>query len=195
MTLSRAACLWIASMLAGCSAATPPPVSRFDAWTAAHPADVEAYAAFLRSQGVAGVIPMQELLRSGRRWKSCGAEEFAMPPRARWNAMPATLKLVHELRQAGVIDAPVAASAYRTPGYKRCEGGSLHSRHLTNNALDFDLQRPADARLCDWWRRHGGARGFGLGFYAPNRIHIDTSGFRTWGSDHTRATSLCRGGD
>ena len=40
--------------------------------------------------------------------------------------------------------------------------------------------------------RHGAEHRFGLGFYSPTRIHVDTAGFRTWGRDYTRRTSLCR---
>jgi hypothetical protein len=90
--------------------------------------------------------------------------------------------------------APVVASSFRTTAFNRCEGGSARSRHLANNALDFDLGADAGQRLCDWWRRHGKTRGVGLGFYTPRRIHIDTAGFRTWGSDHTGKTSRCVAG-
>ena len=134
---------------------------------------------------------MHDLLRSGRRWKRCGADEFMIPPRSTWAAMASTLEVLHELRSAGLVDAPVVASSFRTPAFNRCEGRSAKSRHLANNALDFDLGADAGQRLCDWWRKQGEARGVGLGFYTPKRIHIDTAGFRTWGADHTRNTSRC----
>lgn len=35
------------------------------------------------------------------------------------------------------------------------------------------------------------ALAMGLGFYTPTKIHIDTSGYRTWGNDYRRGTSLC----
>lgn len=74
-----------------------------------------------------------------------------------------------------------------------CAGGATSSRHLQNNAIDFDLpERPGHvAALCAWWRTHGPKTRMGLGFYTPAAIHIDTSGFRTWGTDRTRRTSLC----
>ena len=178
-----------ACALAACTA--QPPVDRFEAWRKTHPFDVEAYADFLRTEGVADIVPMRDLLRSGRRWKRCGADEFVVPPREAWQAMPATLRVVGELRGTGIIRAPVVASSFRTFAFNRCEGGSAKSRHLANNALDFDLDADAGQRLCDWWRRQGKTRGVGLGFYTPRRIHIDTAGFRTWGGDHTRKTSLC----
>ncbi len=184
----------VASLLAACEAGSPraPSQTRYDAWRETRRADVDAYQAFLQARGVAGILPLQELLRSGRRWRHCGASEFAVPPRKAWQAMPATLRLVSTLRAAGVIARPTVASSFRTPGFNRCEGGSAKSRHLANNALDFDLGTAADRRLCAWWRAHGAEHRFGLGFYSPTRIHVDTAGFRTWGLDHTRRTSLCR---
>lgn len=105
--------------------------------------------------------------------------------------MPATLALVRDLRAARVVVDPAVASSFRTSAFNRCEGGSAKSRHLANNALDFDLETAADRRLCAWWHAHGAKHRFGLGFYSPTRIHVDTAGFRTWGSDHTSRTSLC----
>jgi len=31
----------------------------------------------------------------------------------------------------------------------------------------------------------------GLGLYASGQIHIDTQGYRTWGPDLTRNSSMC----
>lgn len=176
-------------MLGACG--VQPSADRFDTWRAAHHPEVEAYEAFLHEEGVAGIVPLRDLLRSGRRWKHCGTDEFIVPPRGAWAAMPATLRVIAGLRRAGAIEAPVVASSFRTRVFNRCEGGSAKSRHLANNALDFDLGGDAGQRLCDWWRAHGKTHAVGLGFYTPTRIHIDTAGFRTWGSDHTRKTSRC----
>lgn len=175
--------------LAACVA--QPPANRFETWRKAHRGEVEAYEAFLRSEGVAGILPTKDLLRSGRRWQRCRTDEFIVPPRHAWAAMPATLRVVRELRSAGVIAAPAVASSFRTPDFNRCEGGSAKSRHLANNALDFDLGADAGPRLCDWWRSQGKTYAVGLGFYTSKRIHVDTAGFRSWGSDHTAKTSLC----
>jgi uncharacterized protein YcbK (DUF882 family) len=67
------------------------------------------------------------------------------------------------------------------------------SKHRENRAIDFDLPPDSNnvARLCEFWRTQGAALNLGLGFYMPTAIHIDTGGFRTWGEDHHRATSLC----
>jgi uncharacterized protein YcbK (DUF882 family) len=97
------------------------------------------------------------------------------------------------LKEAGLVDERNIASAYRGDTLNRCAGGSDRSRHLSNNALDFDLAESPDniKQLCEFWRNEGPALKLGLGFYTNTTIHLDTSGFRTWGTDHTRRTSLC----
>lgn len=107
--------------------------------------------------------------------------------------MKPTLKLTAELKAAGILTTAKVASAWRSATFNQCEGGSPGSRHLANNALDFDIAgQGIDVRvLCRYWRKHGAASRFGLGFYSPGKIHVDTSGFRTWGSNHHRDTSLC----
>jgi hypothetical protein len=32
---------------------------------------------------------------------------------------------------------------------------------------------------------------YGYWFYASGQIHIDTQGYRTWGPDHSRNSSMC----
>jgi uncharacterized protein YcbK (DUF882 family) len=178
-----------AAMLGACTDSSPE--ARYARFADAHRADISAYATFLRAQGVADVVPLSELLRTGRRWQHCGEAEFAIPARTTWPAIPDTLRLVRMLRAAGAIGAGRVASAWRSDTFNRCEGGSTRSKHLANVALDFDLDVDATARLCDWWRAHGARHRFGLGFYDARRIHVDTAGFRTWGGDYTRRTSRC----
>ena len=167
---------------------------RYARWLAAgHREQVLAYENHLRRQGVDRIVAMPQLLRSGRRWQRCQVEEFVVPPRRDWAAITTTLALIRDLRNTRILSRAQVASAWRSEAFNRCEGGSAKSRHLRNNALDLDI--PADrrnvARLCEYWRRQGPGKGFGLGFYSPTRIHVDTSGFRTWGHDYTRRSSLC----
>ncbi len=167
---------------------------RFAYWLSqGHETEVAAYQGYLSRHGLDQVLPMPQLLRSARRWRRCGAEEFAVPPKPQWPAMRTTLELVRELEHAGFLDRSTVASAYRDDALNRCEGGSSRSRHRINNALDFDLAANSQgfARLCAYWRAYGAAHAFGLGFYSERKIHVDTSGFRTWGSDFTRRSSLC----
>lgn len=166
---------------------------RYQHWLeAGHRAQAVNYETYLHAQGVDGIVPLHGLLRSGRRWRWCGVDEFALPPRGNWAQMKPTLELIADLRTAGILKNVTVASAWRSPAFNHCEGGSGASRHLTNNALDFDINGTVDVRLlCTYWRTRGVARKFGLGFYSPTQIHVDTSGFRTWGHDHHRGSSLC----
>ncbi|MDI9239240.1 D-Ala-D-Ala carboxypeptidase family metallohydrolase [Lysobacter sp. LF1] len=180
--------------LTACSAPPSTQAERYAHWLAGDArGDVDAYARFLRLQGVEGVVSMPQLLTTARRWHRCDAPEFAVPPRSHWQAIVPTLQLIRELRNNGLLGDARIASAWRNETLNRCEGGSSRSRHVANNALDFDLG-PASgelARLCRVWRTIGQARRFGLGYYDGRRIHIDTFGFRTWGPDYHRGTSRC----
>ncbi|SDY43898.1 Peptidase M15 [Lysobacter sp. yr284] len=180
-----------ALLLAGCAADTPE--QRFARWRGdGRDEAVRAYTDYLARQGVAAAAPLSQQLRSGRNWRGCGADEFALPPRASWPQSVASLRLLAELRAAGLIDGARIVSGYRAPDFNRCEGGSRQSRHMAGGAYDLELAADTDgARLCAFWRRRGPATGFGLGFYDRRRLHVDTAGLRTWGGDYTRKTSPC----
>lgn len=191
--MARRKARWLALSLALLLPACHDSRSRFEIWRQAHAVEVDAYVAFLEAQQVDGVVPMAQLLRSGRNWRLCRAEEFAVPPRSTWPNIVPTLRLLRELKRSGLLARAEVASVYREPDLNRCEGGSTASRHLANAALDLDIySEPARiAKLCEAWRARGPALAWGFGFYRPGKIHLDTSGFRTWGSDHHVGTSLC----
>lgn len=184
----------LALLVAAC---TPSPApddarARFAAWRAPHAAEIAALQAHLTAHGVGDVMPPEALLRTSRRWRACGPPEFAVPPRALWGRIVPTLRVVRELRDAGVLDPALGRSAWRSAEVNACAGGSTRSRHLTFEAFDFDLADGTRVEvLCDYWRTRGPSRRLGLGFYAPTLIHLDTTGHRTWGNDHHRGTSLC----
>lgn len=94
--------------------------------------------------------------------------------------MPPTLRLLRQLQAEGLADGRRIRSGWHDAHTNTCSGGSTHSRHLLNRALDLALD-PAvtPERLCRYWRRHGPALQIGLDFYSPEHIHIDTAGFRT----------------
>jgi uncharacterized protein YcbK (DUF882 family) len=166
---------------------------RFLRWYALHGSAVEAYRGYLDRQGVARVVPLEQLLHTGRDWRRCG-EEFAVPPQALWPTIVPTLRLLARLRAEGALPGAVrVASGWRDPRMNHCVGGSARSKHLTNAAIDLDWQAPpgAMAALCAKWRSDGPRLDWGLGFYSPTRLHFDTWGHRTWGHDYHRATSLC----
>lgn len=190
------ALLACALSLAGCGERDAPQAAgdRYGDWLREGHADaVEGYRRALVAARVADVVPMPALLRTSRRWRLCLHDEFDVPPASLQSAIAPTLRAVAELRDAGIVDPALARSGYRRPDVNRCAGGAGGSRHLGNVAIDFDLPDKPDniARLCAWWRAHGAAKRMGLGFYSPTTIHIDTAGFRTWGDDRHRASSLC----
>lgn len=179
--------------LAACTSILPP-ASRHARWLDAGQRDAaEAYAAYLRSEGVGEIVPAAALARTARRWRVCGNREFDVPPPELQANMPPTLRLVDRLHDAGILEPQRARSVYRDPAMNACAGGSARSKHLENRAIDFDLPERGDnvERLCAFWREHGQALDMGLGFYTPTAIHIDTAGYRTWGADHSWRTSLC----
>lgn len=178
---------------AACTSSLPPETRHARWLDAGHRDASERYVAYLQSEGVGDIVPAAALARTARRWRSCGNREFAVPPTALQANMVPTLRLVAQLRDEGILDPTLARSVYRDTAMNACAGGSRRSKHLDNRAIDFDLpDRPDNvAKLCAFWRDRGPALDMGLGFYSPTAIHIDTAGFRTWGDDHTRRTSLC----
>lgn len=191
---ASALALTLAFALASCSSfIQPSPEARYRTWHAGHASEVLEYRDFLQRNGSASAVPMHALLRTARNWRLCMHDEFATPPPALWPNMPPTLRVVAQLRDAGILDPTLARSVYRDEALNTCAGGSAGSKHRENRAIDFDLPPNTDnvARLCEFWRTQGPALELGLGFYTPTAIHLDTAGFRTWGSDHHRGTSLC----
>lgn len=188
-----AVALTLALALSSCSVIRPSPEVRYKRWHAGHASEVLDYQAFLQHNDSADTVPMHALLRTARRWRLCGNREFATPPLDLWPNMPPTLRVVAQLRDAGILDTTLARSVYRDEAMNTCAGGSSGSKHRENRAIDFDLPPDSNnvARLCDFWRTQGPALNLGLGFYTPTAIHLDTAGFRTWGSDYHRGTSLC----
>ena len=176
-----------------CIAPGPDEAARYATWKATHhAAGLADYERVLSEGQVADVVPMQALLRSSRRWRACDAEEFLLPPPDRAAAIIPTLRVVQRFQASGWLEGQGIRSGYRSTALNACSGGSSRSRHLDNTALDFDLASDAHVEdLCRFWREQGPALAMGLGFYTPTKIHIDTSGHRTWGKDYRRGTSLC----
>lgn len=172
---------------------------RFATWRAGDAkAEVAAIEAYLAREGVGDVLPLADILRSDARWRLClGADPFAVPPRAMWPAMVPTLRYVrgHVVPAVGRVRV---VSGYRDARANICFRGARESRHLRFAALDLEpLDRRIDrtaliAALCPLHARTGAARAVGLGIYAGTRFHIDTAGFRRWGSDYRAGSSPCR---
>jgi hypothetical protein len=152
------------------------------------------FAAHLARSGVADVVPMPQLLRTATDWKRCAGPEFEVPPRERWGEVTKVLELVAELKQRGILSAFDGASGYRNPTLNRCAGGAAGSAHATSFALDLVPRAGGvdEKALCSFWRGEGRNWNMGLSRYPSGRIHLDTTGWRTWGANHKNGSAFCR---
>ena len=163
----------------------------FTHWRARHAAEVDAFEEFLVREQVARVVPTYQLLRSASMWKECRAEPFELPPATEWPRVRDLLVLLQALRTRGVLADFEVVSAYRDPRLNRCAGGAPGSSHQ-RFAVDLaPLAREQGERLCRFWRDEGRAWAMGVSRYPTGRIHIDRTGYRTWGASHRRASSFC----
>ncbi len=166
---------------------------RYANWSRNHGPEILAYQKFLDENSVGDIVPISQLLKSARDWKKCHAEPFTMPPRELWPNIVPTLQVIKQFKLEGVLVNPVAASVYRDPVLNLCAGGSPGSKHMQLSAIDFDIDATPESleTLCNAWRTQGADLKLGLGFYTSTRIHLDTLGYRSWGSDYTHKTSPC----
>jgi hypothetical protein len=163
----------------------------FTVWRARHGEDVDAFAAYLVSEDLADVVPMYQLLRSASMWKECQAEPFEVPPPSEWEKVRDVLILLRDLRQRGVLPNVEVVSAYRDPRLNRCAGGAPGSSHQKFAVDIAPLSPEVGAQLCRFWREQGRQWDMGVSRYPTGRIHIDRTGYRTWGASHKRASSYC----
>jgi hypothetical protein len=163
----------------------------FTHWRADRAAEVAAFEEFLVREGVAQVVPSYQLLRSASMWKECGAEPFELPPAREWPRVSDLLRLLRRLQANGILPAFEVVSAYRDPRLNRCAGGAPGSSHQQFAVDIAPLPQEQGARLCRFWRDEGLAWNMGVSRYPSGRIHIDRTGWRTWGATHKRGSSYC----
>ncbi|WP_324646003.1 D-Ala-D-Ala carboxypeptidase family metallohydrolase [Acinetobacter sp. MD2] len=171
-----------------------------------HRQRVYEYEQFLTKNNVGNLVPSFELLRTARDWQKCGAVEYAVPNRELWNNQIATLRVFKYLIATKVLTDFEVTSVYRDLPTNRCAGGANSSRHLFNSAIDFRIgpQYPQGSdfafiddtkyKICQFWYQYGQSLNMGVGLYASGQIHIDTQGYRTWGPNLSRSSSMCSGG-
>ncbi|WP_114954264.1 D-Ala-D-Ala carboxypeptidase family metallohydrolase [Sphingosinicella terrae] len=181
--------------------------AEYEAWLAQGPAivgQVLSFEAWQDAAGVRGVLPTWQMLRTASMWRECGGQPFEVPPHTHWPDMVRTLKFIRD-HVKGAVGEVEAVSGYRNPVLNRCARGSARSAHLDFFALDLVPVVPLDRaelfrRLCTVHARAGRAAEAGLGFYSFQRFHVDSRGFRRWGSAGPRGNEspcaiLERGGD
>lgn len=158
-------------------------------WVAAvawRPTYVRAFHNYLVTNGVAGVAPTWQLLRTATAWRDCGAEPFEVPPTSEWANIVATLNYVgsYVVPAIGPVE-PV--SVYRNPALNVCAGGAAASTHREMGAIDMVPLRPISRRalmqdLCAIHVTNAEVTHAGLGFYKGVRFHIDARKHREWGT-------------
>ncbi len=163
--------------------------AEYEAWLAASPGfrgAVLSFESWQAAAGVAHVLPTWQVIRTASMWRECGGPPFEVPPAHHWPSMVQTLRFIRDhVRPAlGPVEA---VSGYRNPALNACARGSQRSAHLDYYALDLVPVTPLDRgelfrRLCAVHARAGRPSEVGLGFYTFQRFHVDTRGFRRWGS-------------
>jgi hypothetical protein len=152
--------------------------------------------AYLKTYGVAGVVPTWQLLRTASAWQRCGGSPFEVPPTSEWPNIVQTLRYIRD-RVIPIIGPVEPVSAYRNPALNICAGGASESAHRFMQAVDLVPLRPISRedlmrQLCAVHHREGEPYGVGLGFYAYHRFHIDTRKFRNWGHAQAPEAEQCR---
>ena len=153
-------------------------------WRAAY---VSSFHDYLTANGVAGVVPTWQLLRTASSWLRCGSDPFEVPPTTEWPHIVQTLRYVRDfvVPQVGPVEV---VSGYRNPHLNVCAGGAPDSAHKHYSAIDMVPLTPTSrpqlmSRLCNTHAARGLEYHAGLGFYAYLRFHVDSTRFRRWGVD------------
>ena len=181
--------------------------AEYAAWLASSPGvrgQVLSFEAWQEAAGVRGVLPTWQILRTASMWRRCGGPPFEVPPHNFWPDMVNTLKFIRD-RVRPAVGPVEAVSGFRNPALNACARGSAGSAHLDYFALDLIPLQPVTRRelfrrLCGMHSAYGERGAAGLGFYSFLRFHIDTRGFRRWGSagpagNESPCAVLERGGD
>ena len=147
---------------------------------------VRAFNDYLVNNGVGGVAPTWQLLRTASDWQKCGHQPFEVPPTTAWPNIVAALRYVGAFIEP-VIGQVEPVSVYRNPSLNVCAKGALTSTHLTAGAVDMVPLRPISREalmvtLCRIQRDKGSWNSIGLGFYKGLRFHIDSKKAREWGA-------------
>jgi hypothetical protein len=169
----------------------------YQAWYKAatwRPVYVRAFHNYLVTNGVSGVAPTWQLLRTATDWQRCGADPFEVPPTDEWANIVATLRFIRN-NIVPVIGPVEPVSVYRNPALNACAGGAQTSTHREMGAVDIVPLRPISreslmVQLCAIHTAHPDSNN-GLGFYKGLRFHIDARKYREWGTTGARGGFGC----
>lgn len=176
--------------------------TQFNAWKAKQdPKLINTYFQFM-SQYLMQKPTMSELMTNRNvMGKACESERFAIPPKAYWNNIVGSLKLLDQLNRDAYFKRYTITAIYRSPALNACVHGAKQSKHVYHYAVDFHVLDPKETNhkvrenlvklLCQFWKTEGENFKMGLGVYGNNRYHIDTQGYRIWGKDFKSTSSPC----
>jgi hypothetical protein len=156
---------------------------------------VRAFNDYLVNNGVGGVAPTWQLLRTATDWQKCGDQPFEVPPTSAWPNIVAALRFIGAFIEP-VVGQVEPVSVYRNPSLNACAQGARTSTHLTAGAVDMVPLRPISREvlmesLCRIHLANGEWNSIGLGFYKGLRFHIDSKKFREWGTAGGRGGYGC----
>src|SRR3546814_9827554 len=100
---------------------------------------------FLDMDGVGGVIPTWQLVRTASMWRDCSGPRFEVAPVAEWGHIAQTLKFVSTEVEPAIGDVE-AVSGYRNGELNRCSGGAPRSEEHTSELQS--LMRISYAVFC-----------------------------------------------
>mgnify|MGYP003296097299 CR=1 FL=1 len=158
------------------------------------PVYVRAFNNYLVANGVGGIVPTWQLLRTASEWQRCGADPFEVPPTADWANIVETLRFIRAYI-IPVLGPVEPVSVYRNPMLNVCAGGAETSTHREMGAVDIVPLRPITrealmVQLCAIHTAHPDSNN-GLGFYKGLRFHIDARKYREWGTSGARGGYGC----
>lgn len=157
------------------------PVSRFtplpdlpEEWVAHQGRAVTDYLRYLNGLKLQRVFPVQVIEAHA---KAKGSTWNTLPPKAWWNRMGYTLKVVDRIAREMNVSEVEIVSAYRCPAYNaHCQGAKSGSWHQANMAVDvkFPVRASKVTATARELRNLGLFRG-GVGGYG-DFTHIDSRG-------------------
>ena len=170
----------------------------YHAWLAQSPENresVRSFRDFLAAKQVQDVVPVWQLVRTSSSWRECSAGRFEVAPAQQWENIVTTLAFVKNEVEPAIGDVE-PLSAFRNEQLNGCSNGAPKSAHRMFFAMDLVPAAAIDrgemiTQLCSAHAQRGPQYSTGLGFYSGMRFHVDSSGFRKWGSNGRGATSPC----
>ena len=142
-----------------------------------------------------GLTP-DDLLAYSSDLRAVNATYRELPPIDLWPNMRRTLEFLALIGPAAGVTFTIL-SAYRSDVVNALSGGARGSAHEDFSGLDV---RPSDpgpfgAFIKHFYFLRGAAHRLGLGYYSPQRVHIDTRQRRRWEWEDTAAEAAARYAD